>query len=57
MKKDLSVRIDVTDGRIIAYCKNYFVKTLIAEYEALFSSLGDDFCNWSFVSVSELGRI
>ena len=57
MKKDLSVRIEVTDGRITAYCKNYFVKTLIAEYEALFSSLRDDFDNRSFVSVSELGRI
>ncbi len=53
MKKNLECRIKKTNSKITVKCKNYCVKTLIAEYENLFSSDMNNLSGWEFVSVNE----
>lgn len=53
MKRNIDCRIDISDGCITVYCKNYRVKTLVSEYHALFSEKSDSLDKWHFISVNE----
>ena len=53
MKRQIACRIEASDVMITVYCKNYYVKTLIEEYESLFSIKPNELNNWRFVSVNE----
>ncbi len=53
MKRKLDCRIEMTEDEITVKCKNYRVKTLMKEYEALFSKKPSQFDSWRFSSVDE----
>ena len=53
MKRKLECRISKRGGKIIVKCKNYFVKSLMAEYDVLFALLCPTLPDFSFVSVNE----
>jgi len=53
MKKTLVCRVEGFGDSIHVLCKNDHVKTLIAEYEALFSVKPARLQNWKFSSVNE----
>ena len=53
MKRELDCRIEIKDDAITVYCKNYCVKTLINEYEALFSEKPANLEGWNFISVNQ----
>lgn len=53
MKKKLACRIEKDNSKIIVKCKNYCVKTLIAEHEKLFSYKDNNNFDWEFISVNE----
>lgn len=55
MKRRLACRMDMTDGFVTVYCKDYHVKTLTVEYEVLFSKKPESMTGWQFVSVREFG--
>lgn len=56
VQRDLACKIEKTDTGFIVRCKNYCVKTLNSEYEALFSMKPESFENWEFVSVNEFEK-
>lgn len=51
MKRALACRLAVDGDKITVFCKNYCVKTLMCEYEALFAQKPTSLENWNFVSV------
>ena len=51
MKRKPDCRIELQDGTVSVFCKNYCVKTLMADYDILFSQKPALFENWKFVSV------
>lgn len=53
MKRELACRIIKSDDCIIAECKNYYVRTLIAEYEYLFDVFNRTGDKLRLVSVNE----
>jgi len=53
MKRQLACKIEVSNNRITVLCKNYRVKTLVEEYNALFSHKPQNFNDWNFISVNE----
>ena len=53
MKRNLDCRIELTEGIITVKCKNYRVKSLIKEYEALISEKPGNFDNWHFSLIDE----
>ena len=53
MHKNLDCRIEKNGARIIVRCKDYYTKTLTAEYGALFSLKGDSLPDWEFTIVNE----
>ena len=53
MQKNIECRIEKNNGSITVFCKNYNVKTLISEYDALFDKKPSILENWNFVSVNE----
>ncbi len=52
MKRKLDCRIEHNEENATLYLKNYSVKTLMSEYEALISLKPKSFCDWNFVSVN-----
>lgn len=56
MKRRIACKIEERDGVITVHCKNYYVKTLAAEYEALFAQKPDALNGWSFVSQDQLEK-
>lgn len=52
MKRTLDCRVESKDGLITVYCKNYCVKTLMAEYEFLFLQKPEALENWKFISLN-----
>lgn len=54
MNRELECRVEDSSDRVTVYCKSYCAKTLIAEYEALFSKKPQELGNWNFVSVQGL---
>ena len=53
MKRQLACKIELSGDKITVYCKNYYVKTLEKEYEALFSSKPRELNDWHFTSIKE----
>ena len=53
MKRNLACRMEMTEDGITVYCKNYRVKTLMAEHEALLAIMPANLLNWQFFSVHE----
>ena len=53
MQKQLACRIVAEEDYIAVFCKNYHVKTLVAEYNALFEAKQNTLPTWSFVSVAQ----
>lgn len=53
MQRNIECRIEKIDNRVTVYCKNYNVKTLMSEYDALFDKKPPHLENWRFVSVNE----
>ncbi|MBQ7005107.1 MAG: hypothetical protein IJN68_01600 [Clostridia bacterium] len=56
MLRRLDCKIEKSEERITVRCKNYYVKTLIAEHSVLFSSPELKIPGWEFVSVNEFSR-
>ena len=52
MNRELDCRVEKTDEQVLVKCKNYYTKTLIEEYKALFSS-NEESEQLVFVSVNE----
>ena len=52
MKRRLDCRIEYRDGAVTLYLKNYSVKTLVAEYEALISLKPKSISDWTFTTVN-----
>ena len=52
MKRRLYCRIERNENSVTVYLKNYSVKTLISEYEALISEKPEMLSNWKFESVN-----
>lgn len=52
MNRSLDTRIEFGDGNVTVYLKNFYVKTLEAEYEFLFSKIPSAFKSWKFISVN-----
>jgi tetratricopeptide (TPR) repeat protein len=55
-RRTLECKIEECNGKIIVKCKNYHIKTLISEYEFLFSNSSAEILDFCFVSVSEFGE-
>ena len=53
MKKSLDCLVELKGGLISVYCKNYCVKTLMAEHEFLFLQKPQVLENWEFISVDQ----
>ncbi len=53
MKRKLDCRMDMAEGCVTVYCKDYYVKTLTAEYEALLAEKPSELAMWKFVVVHE----
>lgn len=53
MNKKLDCRVEEKERKIVVRCKNYCVKTLQAEYEALFDKINERASDWCFLSVDE----
>lgn len=53
MKRSLECRIEMIGETIVVRCKNYRVKTLIAEYEELFSQKPEELSDFVLLSVDE----
>lgn len=53
MKRQLDCRMEMNEGCVTVYCKDYCVKTLTAEYEILFSKQPAELDGWHFVSIRE----
>lgn len=53
MKRELDCRVEAVDGKLLVCCKNYCVKTLMLEYEALFVKQPIGLDNWIFRSVNQ----
>ncbi len=53
MKRRLACRMEMAEGCVTVYCKDYCGKTLTAEYEALFAKQPAELEGWHFVSVRE----
>ncbi len=56
MKRQIACQVEPSNNVITVYCKNYHVKTLIAEYDALFSIKPKELNDWNFVSVKEFEK-
>lgn len=56
-QRQLDCQIQITDDAITVLCKNYYIKTLIAEYEALFSIKPEALHDLKFVSVNEIDDV
>ena len=56
MNRKLDCKIEEENGIILVKCKNYYTKSLIAEYDALFSKKPTKLRNVEFVSVCEFGN-
>lgn len=54
-QKSLACRVEATEDGLRVLCKNYNIRTLAAEYDALFSEKPKDLANWEFVSLAEFG--
>lgn len=54
-QKPLACRVEATEGGMRILCKNYSIRTLMAEYDALFSVKPESLANWEFVSLAEFG--
>jgi len=52
MKRRLDCLVEIQDSLITVYCKNYFVKTLMTEYEFLFLQKPEALENWKFISAN-----
>jgi hypothetical protein len=52
MKRTLDCLVEIQDGLVTVYCKNYCVKTLMAEYEFLFLQKPAVLENWKFISAN-----
>ena len=52
MKRQLDCRVESANGKITVFCKNYCVKTLACEYDALFEDKPSELENWDFISVN-----
>ena len=52
MNKPLSCRITWDNQRVTVRCKTYYVKTLSAEYNNLFSAWRKEFTDWCFTAVN-----
>jgi len=53
MKRSLECRLEFNDDYVTINCKNYWVKTLIEEYSALFAMKPKNLSYWRFVSVND----
>lgn len=53
MQRKLACRMEMAEGRVTVYCKDYHVKTLTVEYEALFAQRPATLEGWHFLSVHE----
>ena len=53
MNRRLACRVAAKGGKYTVECKTYHVKTLAAEYEALFSLMRSSHSRFNFVSVSK----
>ncbi len=53
MNKQLVCRVEKNGSKIIVKCKDYYTKTLTAEYEALFSIKDESLVDWEFIGVNE----
>ena len=53
MNKELVCSVEKSNKNILVKCKDYYTKTLVAEYEALFSMKDESLENWVFISVNE----
>ena len=52
-RRTLSCRIVENDGTVTVFCMHYCIKTLIAEYEALFAEKPDTLPQWQFIPTAE----
>jgi len=53
MKRRLTCRMDMAEGCVTVYCKDYCVKTLAAEYDALFSIKPTELKAWNYICIHE----
>ncbi len=53
MQRTLSCRIEAVGSKITVSCKNYRVKTLVAEHKKLFEKINSLSSDWEFISVNE----
>ncbi len=56
MQKNLQCRIEIHSKAVIVKCKTYCVKTLKAEYAALFSLCRQAVKDWRFVAIDEFEK-
>lgn len=52
-RRPLECRIEMNDDKIIVKCKNYRIKTLVAEHYRWLALKPDEICKYSFLSVNE----
>lgn len=49
----IECEIQMNNDMVIVKCKNYYIRTLKKEQEALFSQISEQFPDWNFLSVEE----
>lgn len=49
----IECEIQMNNDIVIVKCKNYYIRTLKKEQEALFSQISEQFPDWKFISVEE----
>lgn len=53
MKRKLACRVEMTEEGFVVYCKDYYGKTLTAEYDILFAGKPTELLAWTFVAVHD----
>ena len=56
MKRTLECRVETVGETVVVKCKNYRVKTLIAEHRELFAMMPNELSGFAFLSVEEFER-
>lgn len=56
MKRTLECRVETVGETVVVKCKNYRVKTLIAEHKELFAMMPNELSDFAFLSVEEFER-
>lgn len=53
VNRAVECEIQMNNDIVIVKCKNYYIRTLKKEQEALFSQISEKFSKWKFISVDE----